>query len=229
MSDDRPVVLNTDGKLYFENADGTLSPTPEGWTLRPLFCNPHSVEAMWSKLAIRHHHGERGFRPVRGFAQIAHLGRELLGRDLEDEELIRRVRDWYVAEHGGSHESFLRMHCTKLADLLRESVNPRKDDAGKPERGDDSQPERDVLYHAADETPPDEYPHGPLTGSKTDLAGWITGKRDPRRLPPLVKSGVIRINSLSPRRVEVRFREQLRYAEANQRRIEAEQKNANGH
>jgi len=140
MSDAQPIVLNQDGKLCLENADGTLSPVPEGWSLRSLFCNPHSVEAMWSKLAIRHHHGERGFRPVRGFGRIAHWGRKLLGHDLEDEELIRRVRDWYVAEHGGSHESFLRMHCTKLADLLRESVNPRKDDAGKPERGEDSQP-----------------------------------------------------------------------------------------
>jgi len=111
----------------------------------------------------------------------------------------------------------------------RPQDKPQLGDDSQPQQVGDSQPERHALYHAADETPPDEYPHGPLTGSKTDLAEWITGKRDHRKTDGLVKRKVCWGRQDSARRVSLWFKDQKRYAEANKRRIEAEQNNDNGH
>ena len=162
--DARPFVLNQDGKLCLENADGTLSLIPKGagvricpgclTTLDSSETNRMCVEcrsavgtvaelqnafrlARIQKSMLPHRfigHGRPNVERLDGWPEIAHFGGKLFGQTLGDEDLLRRVERWYIAEHGGSHESFPRMKRTKLADLLRAATDPPTAEAGTPER-----------------------------------------------------------------------------------------------
>jgi len=87
-------------------------------------------------------HGRPNVERLDGWPEIAHFGGKLFGQTLGDEDLLRRVERWYIAEHGGSHESFLRMKRTKLADLLRGATDPPTAEAGTPERQEKPKPKR---------------------------------------------------------------------------------------
>ena len=145
----------------------------------------------------------------------------LLGTSTDDLEFPQPIR----AECLRNAAASLRLQLDELTyhydeqgllaerDKLRLSMP--KDEAGKPERGDDSQPERGGLYHDAGETPPAEYPGGPLTGSKGDVAQWILGSSDRRSMETPLKAGTFWAREDSRYQVSVWFKTQKRFAEAN--------------
>lgn len=69
--------------------------------------------------------------------------------------------------------------------------------------------------HAASETRPSEYQHGPLTGNQKQLAQWITGKNDRRRLHAYCQTGAIWVRRLNYRKYEAWFRNERRFEAAN--------------
>lgn len=78
--------------------------------------------------------------------------------------------------------------------------------------------------HNADKEPPLEFPYGPLEGNKKQVASWISADRKPdhRRLEAPAKYGTIWVRQTGRYSVAVWFRSAQKYAEANQRRVEAE-------
>lgn len=74
-------------------------------------------------------------------------------------------------------------------------------------------------WHDADETPPSEYPAGPLTGTKQQLAKWIMDDDDPRNLDTKLDNGVYWGREDKRTESSIWFRTQERFAEANAKRL----------
>ena len=98
----------------------------------------------------------------------------------------------------------------------------------KEERGNDVAGPKNG-WHRADETPPDEFKHGPLTGQRKQLAAWIMGKEgaDPRNLDRKLGRGVFWGRQDERQQFSVWFKVQKRFAEANGRKLAEGQRDTN--
>jgi len=78
---------------------------------------------------------------------------------------------------------------------------------------------RIVLWHDSSESPPNEYPAGPLIGTKAQLVKWILRKSDHRLLRTSLKKGTYWGREDSRTQCAVWFKTPERYAEANAQRL----------
>ncbi len=74
-------------------------------------------------------------------------------------------------------------------------------------------------YYPITAVPPPEYPYGPLQGTQKQLALWIAGNDDRRRLLALCNARTIWVKRLHYRCYEAWFRNQQRYSFANQQHL----------
>jgi hypothetical protein len=78
-------------------------------------------------------------------------------------------------------------------------------------------------WHTSDTTPPDDYPAGPLSGTKQELVRWILGAKDRRTLDAQIAAGHFWGRQVKGRDYEVYFREQTRFAFANLAKLKGQQ------
>jgi hypothetical protein len=75
------------------------------------------------------------------------------------------------------------------------------------------------IWHDASASPPSEYPAGPLTGTKKQLAKWIMRKADHRLLDTPLKEGTYWGRQNVRNQCSIWFKTQQRFAEANKLRL----------
>ena len=73
-----------------------------GGLLIDLKTNPEAVTGRWPD-----------------WSKIRQWGRACFGQGLQDIEVLERIRDWFVAEHDGTGETFHRLKFVGLVDLLQ--------------------------------------------------------------------------------------------------------------
>jgi len=77
-------------------------------------------------------------------------------------------------------------------------------------------------WNSAEESPPKQFNHGPLTGTKKQLAIWTspgTNAHDPRTLDRRLRDGVFWGRKNSGQSFSIWFKTSSRYAEGNQQRL----------
>lgn len=82
-----------------------------------------------------------------------------------------------------------------------------------------TKPKSSGSWHDADAFPPSEYPAGPLTGTKKQLAKWIMDDHDPRNLDTKLDNGIYWGREDKRRKSSIWFRTPKSFAEADAKRL----------